>query len=128
MAGRKSNKLIEFLLSREGETNDEVREYLLEVGIDPDEAVKSALKAIKKRRAERKKAEGRSLVERFNEAIQQTKDDIKKEFTEENSRIEGAFAFKGMKKTNDENIKMLEEDNRKLEILKKVRDDNRGKS
>jgi len=128
MAGRKSNKLIEFLLSREGETNDEVREYLLEVGIDPDEAVKSALKAIKKRRAERKKAEGRSLVERFNEAIQQTKDDIKKEFTEENSKIEGAFAFKGMKKTNDENIKMLEEDNKKLEILKKVRDDNRGKS
>ena len=128
MAERKSNKLIEFLLSREGETNDEVREYLLEVGIDPDEAVKSALKAIKKRRAERKKAEGRSLVERFNEAIQQTKDDIKKEFTEENSRIEGAFAFKGMKKTNDENIKMLEEDNKKLEILKKVRDDNRGKS
>ena len=128
MAERKSNKLIEFLLSREGETNDEVREYLLEVGIDPDEAVKSALKAIKKRRAERKKAEGRSLVERFNEAIQQTKDDIKKEFTEENSKIEGAFAFKGMKKTNDENIKMLEEDNRKLEILKKVRDDNRGKS
>ena len=128
MAERKSNKLIEFLLSTEGETNEEVREYLMEVGIAPDEAIKSALKAIKKRRAERKKAEGRSLVERFNEAIQQTKDDIKKEFTEENSKIEGAFAFKGMKKTNDENIKMLEEDNKKLEILKKVRDDNRGKS
>lgn len=128
MAGRKSNKLIEFLLSREGETNDEVREYLLEVGIDPDEAVKSALKAIKKRRAERKKAEGRSLVERFNKALQHKTDDIRKEFSEENSKIEGAFAFKGMKKTNDENIKMLEEDNKKLEILKKVRDDNRGKS
>lgn len=128
MADEKTNKLIEFLMSTEGETNEEVREYLLEVGIDPEEAIKSALKAIKKRRAERKKAEGRSLVEKFNEAIQHTKDGFIKEPTEENSKIEGAFAFKGMKKTTDENIKMLEEDNRKLEILKKVRDDNRGKS
>jgi len=120
MTEKKSDRLIAFLLRTDDETNEEVREYLETVGNKPDEMIKTALKALKKRKAERKKESGRKMVEKFNEAIKKTKDEI---INNSVITIDGAFAFKNLEKTNDENIKMLEEDNKKLEILKRVRDD-----
>ena len=61
-----SHILVNFLISTEGESEEQIREYLKDAGIDPNDAIKKALEDIKKRRAERKRTEGKRLQEKFN--------------------------------------------------------------
>lgn len=46
MNKNKKTPLLDFLISTEGENEEEVKEYLVDVGINPDKAIKETLKNI----------------------------------------------------------------------------------
>ncbi len=61
-----SHNLVNFLISTEGESEEQIKEYLKDAGIDPSDAIKKALMDLKERRAERKRTEGKRLQDEFN--------------------------------------------------------------
>lgn len=108
-----SHNLVNFLISTEGESEEQIREYLEDAGINPNDAIKKALEDIKKRRAERKRTEGKRLQEEFN----------KIDCTEQNDKTETidisidslALQFRNGEIGDEEKKEIEERDRKKLE-------------
>jgi len=118
MKQKTSYNLVNFLISTEGETEEQIKEYLEAAGIDPNDAIKKALEDIKERRAERKRTEGKKLQEKFDK----TNRTVDKEMTEaENILIENlAIQFReGEQIREDEKIAIVERDRKKLERFRR---------
>ncbi|MFA5010677.1 MAG: hypothetical protein WC644_01875 [Ignavibacteria bacterium] len=108
-----SHNLVNFLISTEGESEEQIREYLADAGINPNYAIKKALEDIKERRAERKRTEGKRLQEEFN----------KIDCTEQNDKTETidisidslALQFRNGEISEEEKKEIEERDRKKLE-------------
>lgn len=121
-----SENIVDFLISTEGESREQIREYLLNEGIDPEEAKKTVLEIINKRRAERMFEEGKKVQEKFereyyfNTGIEEDRDsDI----------LIGELAYSYRDKNNiskEEEEKIEKADKKALEILKKIKKESKN--
>lgn len=108
-----SHNLVNFLISTEGESEEQIREYLEDAGINPNDAIKKALEDIKERRAERKRTEGKRLQEEFN----------KIDCAEQNDKTETidisidslALQFRNGEISDEEKKEIEERDRKKME-------------
>ena len=112
-----SHNLVNFLISTEGESEEQIKQYLEDAGINPNDAIKKALEDIKERRAERKRTEGKRLQEEFN----------KIDCTEQNDKTETidisiaslALQFREGQVSEEEKKEIEERDRKKLAKFRK---------
>ncbi len=113
-----SHNLVNFLISTEGESEEQIKEYLEDAGINPNDAIKKALEDIKERRAERKRTEGKRLQEEFN----------KIDCTDQNNKTETidisidrlALQFRNGEISENEKKEIEERDRKKLERFREL--------
>ena len=121
-----SENIVDFLISTEGESREQIREYLLNEGIDPEGAKKTVLEIINKRKAERMFEEGKQVQEKFNiEYYLNTDSEEEKSCDMEIGEL--VMSYRGKKSTNkEEEKKSSEKDKKALKILKKIKKENRN--
>lgn len=113
-----SHNLVNFLISTKGESEEQIKEYLEDAGINPNDAIKKALEDIKERRAERKRTEGKRLQEEFN----------KIDCTDQNNKTETidisidslALQFRNGEISENEKKEIEERDRKKLERFREM--------
>lgn len=122
------NILVDFYIN-ENETIEEVKEFLKSAGIDPAQSITHFKKLIQKKEAKLKIQEGKAVQEKFNafirgKSIKKLRETIG-EITREQPQL--AIAFNKLEALDESNIDIILGDEIKLEIIKRLREEENGK-
>ena len=110
--------LLDFYLFSDLEDKAAVDEYLEEAGIDFDSFYENLGTLIQKKKAERKLLEGKRFKENYLKQLKQLIINKKQEL-EINGDIQ--YAFRNLEKMDEDELKSLLDDDKKLELIKKLR-------